>query len=88
MTMQAATNKNRNVPPADRSAGQAKVPPRRLCLTPAQAEETYGISRRALKRAWSERRLNYFKLGHRTVILDARDIEAYLAKCRVDALHD
>ena len=88
MTMQAATNRNSNVPPADRAAGQAKVPPRRLCLTPAQVEETYGISRRALKRAWSERRLNYFKLGHRTVILDARDIEAYLAKCRVDALHD
>ena len=63
-----------------------KLPPRRLCLTPEQAEETYGISHRALKRAWSERRLNYYKLGHRSVLLDARDIEAFLAKCRVDAL--
>lgn len=62
------------------------LPPRRLCLTPTQAEETYGISRRALKRAWSERRLNYYKLGHRSVLLDARDIEAFLARCRVDAL--
>ena len=67
---------------------QQKMPPRRLCLTPKQAEETYGINRRALKRAWSERRLNYYKLGHRTVILDARDIEAYLARCRVDALRN
>ena len=67
-------------------ATKTKLPPRRLCLTPAQAEETYGISRRALKRAWSERRLNYFKLGHRSVLLDARDIEAFLASCRVDAL--
>ena len=64
------------------------LPPRRLCLTPAQAEETYGISRRALKRAWSERRLNYYKLGHRTVLLDARDVEAFLARCRVDAIRN
>lgn len=64
----------------------AKLPPKRLCLTPKQAAETYGISPRALKRAWSERRLNYYKLGHRSVLLDARDIEAFLAKCRVDAL--
>lgn len=64
------------------------LPPRRLCLTPAQAEATYGISRRALKRAWTERRLIYYKLGHRSVLLDARDLEAFIARCRVDALHN
>ena len=67
---------------------QQKLPPKRLSLTPADASAIYGVSKRALKRAWSERRLPYFKLGHRTVLLDARDIEAFLAKCRVDALHN
>ena len=63
-----------------------KLPPKRLCLTPTQAEETYGISHRALKRAWSERRLPVYKLGHRSILIDVRDIEAYLSRCRVDAL--
>ena len=67
-------------------ACESKLPPRRLCLTPTQAEETYGINKRALKRAWSERRLPYYKMGHRSVLLDARDIEAFLGRCRVDAL--
>ena len=61
-------------------------PPRRLCLTPQQAAETYGISHRALKRAWSERRLPVYKIGHRSILIDARDIEAFLSRCRVDAL--
>jgi len=68
-------------------ARRAKLPPRRLCLTPPQAEETYGISRRALKRAWSERRLPVYKIGHRSILIDARDIEAFLSRCRVDALN-
>lgn len=75
-------------PLTDLAARQQKLPPKRLTLTPADASATYGISTRALKRAWSERRLSYYKLGHRTVILDVRDIEAFLAKCRVDALHN
>lgn len=75
-------------PLTDLAARQQKLPPKRLTLTPADASAIYGISKRALKRAWSERRLPYYKLGHRTVILDARDIEAFLAKCRVDALHN
>ena len=63
-----------------------KLPPRSRCLTPTQAEEVYGIRRNALKRAWQERRLPVYKLGHRSILIDARDIEAFLARCRVDAL--
>ena len=74
-------------PITDLVARQQKLPPKRLTLTPADASAIYGISKRALKRAWGERRLPYYKLGHRTVVLDVRDIEAFLAKCRVDALH-
>ena len=63
----------------------AKLPPKSRCLTPGQAEEIYGIRRNALKRAWQERRLPVYKLGHRSILIDARDIEAFLARCRVDA---
>ena len=70
----------------DSSIKNEKLPPRSRCLTPTQAEEVFGVSRRALKRAWSERRLPVYKLGHRSVLIDVRDIEAFLARCRVDAL--
>ena len=63
-----------------------KLPPRSRLHTPAKTAEIYGASERALKRAYSERRLRYYKLGHRTVLLDSRDVEDYLARCRVDAL--
>lgn len=63
-----------------------KLPPKSRCLTPGQVEESYGISRPALKRAWQERRLPIYKLGHRTVLIDVRDIEAFLSRCRVDAV--
>ena len=63
-----------------------KLPPKSRCLSPAQAEEVYGVSRRALKRAWQERRLPIYKLGHRSILIDARDVEAFLNRCRVDAV--
>ena len=63
-----------------------KLPPRSRLNTPAKTAEIYGVSLRALKRAWADRRLRYYKLGHRTVLLDSRDVEAFLNTCRVDAL--
>ena len=73
-------------PISDMVAKREKLPPRSRCLSPAQAEDVYGVNRRALKRAWQERRLPVYKMGHRTILIDVRDIEAFLAKCRVDAL--
>jgi hypothetical protein len=70
-----------------RDERRAKLPPRGRCLTPGQAEDVYGVPRRALKRAWQERRLPIYKLGHRSVLIDCRDIEAFLSRCRMDALH-
>ncbi len=70
----------------DSSKTNEKLPPRSRCLTPTQAEEVFGVSRCALKRAWQERRLPVYKLGHRSILIDVRDLEAYLAKCRVDAV--
>ena len=66
----------------------AKLPPKSRLNSPKKTSEMYGVNNRTLKRAWSERRLNYYKLGHRTVLLDTRDVEEFLAKCRVDALHN
>ena len=63
-----------------------KLPPKSRLNSPKKTSEMYGVNERALKRAWSERRLNYYKLGYRTVLLDTRDVEAFLAECRVDAL--
>ena len=63
-----------------------KLPPRSRLNTPAKTAEIYGVSLRSLKRAWSERRLRYYKMGHRSVLLDSRDVEDYIARCRVDAL--
>jgi len=69
-----------------RDKTRAKLPPKSRCLTPGQAEETYGISRRRLKQAWQERRLPVYRLGHRSILIDAKDMEAFLAHCRQDAL--
>ena len=63
-----------------------KLPPRSRLASPKQHAETYGVTERSLKRAYGERRLRYYKMGHRTVLLDTRDVEDYLARCRVDAL--
>ena len=63
-----------------------KLPPRSRLATPKATAATYGISLRAWKRAWADRRLRYYKTGHRTVLLDSRDVEDFLNRCRVDAL--
>ena len=64
-----------------------KLPPRSRLNSPKKTAEIYGVSLRALKRAWAERRLRYYKMGHRSVLLDTRDVEDFLSRCRVDALH-
>lgn len=63
-----------------------KLPPRSRLASPKEHAKSYGVSERALKRAYGDRRLRYYKLGHRTVLLDSRDVEDFLNRCRVDAL--
>ena len=79
-------NSESKTPLSDAVARQAKLPPRSRLNSPKQTAAAYGISIRALKRAWSERRLNYYKIGHRSILLDMRDVEDFIARCRVDAL--
>lgn len=64
-----------------------KLPPTARRLSPAAASEFYGVSKTALKKAWQDRRLPYYRVGHRTILLDAADVENFLNRCRVDALH-
>ena len=61
-------------------------PPKRLRATPGQAAEYLGMTRRNLKRKRLEREIPYYKLGHVTVVFDYRDLDAYLAKNRVEAI--
>lgn len=69
-----------------RDTARIKLPPKSRCLTPGQAAEIYGVPRRSLKRLWQERRLPVYRLGHRSILIDAQDMEAFLARCRQDAL--
>ena len=65
---------------------QQKLPPSSRLLSPKQIEEVYGTKRRTLKCAWQERRLPVYKLGHRSILIDVRDMEAFLNRCRVEAV--
>ncbi len=81
-----ATNTSPLADAMARDKTRAKLPPRSRCLTPGQAAEIYGVPRRSLKRLWQERRLPVYRLGHRSILIDAQDMEAFLARCRQDAL--
>jgi len=84
-----AMNTTSKTPLADavaRDTARIKLPPKSRCLTPGQAAEIYGVPRRSLKRLWQERRLPVYRLGHRSILIDAKDMEAFLAHCRQDAL--
>ena len=61
-------------------------PPKALRLTPHQAAEYTGLSLRTLKRYRLDRRLPYYRVGHSTVVFDVRDLDAFLATNRVEAI--
>ena len=49
----------------------------------AAAAEHLGISMRELKEIRQQRRLAYYRIGHRTVSFSVADLDAVLAKCRI-----
>ena len=65
---------------------KAALPPKALRMTVPEASAYIPMNRRTLKEYWQQRRIPYYKIGHRSVLLDTRDVEAFLARCRVDAL--
>ena len=65
---------------------KAALPPKALRMTVPEASAYIPMNRRTLKEYWQQRRIPYYKIGHRTVIFDVRDLDAFIAKRRVEAL--
>ena len=63
-----------------------KLPPKHLRLPPPEAAEYLGIKPRTLKKWRHERRIGYYRLGHVAVVFDVRDLDAFLARRRVEAI--
>lgn len=63
-----------------------QVPVKRR-MNPGEAAEYLGVRRGLLKKWWQERRIPYYKLGWRTVVLDVQDLDRYLECNRVEALN-
>ena len=63
-----------------------KLPPKSLRLIPAEAAQYLGIKPRTLKKWRHERRIEYYRLGHVAVVFDVRDLDAFLARHRVEAI--
>ena len=62
-------------------------PPKHLRLTPLEAAEYLGgINPRTLKKWRHERRIPYYRLGHVAIVFDVRDLDAFLARRRVEAI--
>lgn len=65
---------------------QNKLPPKHLRLPPPEAAEYLGTKPRTLKKWRHERRIPYYRLGHVAVVFDVRDLDAFLARRRVEAI--
>lgn len=62
------------------------TPPKHLRLTTPEAAEYLGTKPRTLKKWRHERRIPYYRLGHVAVVFDVRDLDAFLARHRVEAI--
>jgi hypothetical protein len=60
-----------------------RTPTTRMRVGAAGAAEHLGISMRELKEIRQQRRLPYYRIGHRTVTFSVADLDAFLLKCRV-----
>ena len=55
-------------------------------LGPEEAAQYLGIKPRTLKKWRHERRIGFYRLGHVAVVFDVRDLDAFLARRRVEAI--
>lgn len=66
---------------------KAGMPPKSLRMTPEEAAQYLGgIKPRTLKKWRHERRIPFYRLGHVAVVFDVRDLDAFLARRRVEAI--
>lgn len=61
-------------------------PPKHLRLNPTEAAEYLATKPRTLKKWRHERRIPYYRLGHVAIVFDVRDLDAFLARRRVEAI--
>lgn len=66
---------------------QAGLPPKAYRMTVEAAVEYIPMKHRTLKENWEKRRIPHYRLGHRTVVFDVRDLDAFIARRRVEALN-
>lgn len=62
------------------------APPKPLRMGPEEAAQYLGIKPRTLKKWRHERRIGFYRLGHVAVVFDVRDLDAFLARRRVEAI--
>ena len=63
------------------------APPQNLRMGPEEAAQYLGgIKPRTLKKWRHERRIPYYRLGHVQICFDVRDLDAFLARRRVEAI--
>ena len=74
-------------PIVERAARSEKLPPKALRLDARQAAKYIPMNPRTLKEYRQQRRIPYYRIGHRTIVFDVRDLDAFIAKRRVEALN-
>jgi len=65
---------------------KANPPPKALRLDVKQAAAYIPMNPRTLKQYRAERRIPYYRIGHRSIVFDVRDLDAFIAKRRVEAI--
>ena len=63
-----------------------KLPPKKLRLTAKESAQYIGLTDRTFKKYRQERRIPYYRLGHVNCVCDVRDLDAWLARRRVEAI--
>lgn len=64
----------------------AGLPPKALRMDAQAAADYIPMNPRTLKEYRQQRRIPYYRIGHRTVVFDVRDLDAFIAKRRVESL--
>ena len=64
----------------------SKIPPARLRLNAHESAVYVGLTDRTFKKYRQERRIPFYRLGHVNVVCDVRDLDAWLAARRVEAI--
>ena len=72
--------------PLEATEAKAGRPPKSLRMVPDEAAQYLGIKPRTLKKWRHERRIPFYRLGHVAVVFDVRDLDAFLARRRVEAI--